>query len=132
MRLRLAAAILTASMVWTFGMPVREPIARAQSTPASAPAVPANSARAYFDHARKLGFPAAGQTTPYVLRATFTTRASSGVVETGTYTDTWLSDKKWRREAVLSKSRFIRCRDGKKLYRLDEGPDAAVLQFVLT
>ena len=90
------------------------------------------SARTYFDQARKLGFPAAGQSAPYVLKAEFTTRGSSGVVETGTYTDTWVSDTKWRREAVLGKSQFVRSQNGKKRYRVAEGPDAPLLQFVLT
>jgi hypothetical protein len=80
-----------------------------------------------------LGVPATGVGKPYVLRAEFTTRSSiSGVVETGSYTDTWISDKRWRREAILKGSRFVRSRNGDKRYRLDEGPDAAVLQFVLT
>jgi hypothetical protein len=91
-----------------------------------------DSAKTYFDRARKLGFPAAGSDTAYVLQAKFTTRGSSGVVQTGTYTDTWVSDTQWRREAVFGKSRFVRSRNGKKRYRLDEGPDAEVLQFVLT
>lgn len=91
-----------------------------------------DSAQTYFNRARKLGFPAAGQGAPYVLKAEFTTRGSSGVVETGTYTDTWVSDSKWLREAVLGKSRFARSRNGKKRYRVAEGPDAALLQFVLT
>jgi hypothetical protein len=105
-----------------------------QTSEAATP-VPAShfgTADSYFDQARKLGFPAAGQTTPYVLRAEFTTRASSGAVTTGTYTDTWVNDKKWRREAVLGESRFIRSRNGKKWYRIDDGPDATLLQFVLT
>jgi hypothetical protein len=91
-----------------------------------------DSPKSYFDRARKSGFPVAGQTTPYILRAEFTTRASSGAVATGTYTDTWVNDKHWRREAVLADSRFVRSRNGKKWYRLDDGPDAALLQFVLT
>jgi hypothetical protein len=100
--------------------------------PVPATKISLDSARVCFDRARNLGFPAAGQTTPYILKAEFKTRISSGAVESGTYTDTWLSDKMWRREAVIGKSRFVRSRDNKKLYRLDEGPDAALLQFVLT
>ena len=92
----------------------------------------ADTAKEYFERGRKLGFPAFGSNAPYILTAKFTTRASSGAVETGTYTDTWLSDSKWRREAVLGQSRFVRSRNGKRRYRLDDGPDAAVLQFVLT
>jgi hypothetical protein len=90
------------------------------------------SVKMYFDRARKLGFPAAGQNEPYILKAEFTARGSSGAVETGSYTDTWVSDTKWRREAAMGKSIFVRSRNGKKRYRLDGGPDAALLQFVLT
>jgi hypothetical protein len=90
------------------------------------------SAKTYFDKGRMAGFPAAGAGAPYVLRAEFSARAASGTVEKGTYTDTWLNDSQWRREAVLGKSRFVRTRNGKKRYRLAEGPDAALLQLVLT
>lgn len=124
--------MIVAMTAWTFGAGIEGAVARVIPASAPGPTVGADSAKVCFDRARKLGFPAAGQSAPYVLRAEFTTRGSSGVVETGTYTDTWLSDKKWRREAVLGKSRFVRSRNGKKLYRLDEGPDAALLQFVLT
>jgi hypothetical protein len=89
------------------------------------------SAKTYFDRARTLGFPAAGGGSPYELRAEFTTRGSSGAVETGSYTDTWLSDSQWRREAVLGKSRVVRSRNGEKRYLLVEGPDSAVLRLVL-
>ena len=90
------------------------------------------SARSYFDGARKMGFPAAGQSKAYVLEAKFTTRSSSGAVETGTYTDTWVSSTKWRREAALGQSKFVRSQDGKKRFRAGDGPDLALLQFVLT
>jgi hypothetical protein len=129
----LAAAVAVAVMTWAPGVGA-ESLARTTQAdrPGTAAAETLGSAKTYFDQARKLGFPAAGTGPPYVLRADFTTRASSGQVETGTYTDTWESDSKWRREAVLGKSRFVRSRNGKKYYRLDEGPDAPVLQFVLT
>jgi hypothetical protein len=132
MRLRLAAVMVAAMMTMTFGPVIECATARVKPATADGPTASGDSAKVCFDRARKLGFPAAGQNTPYVLRAEFKTRGSSGVVETGTYIDTWLNDKKWRREAVLGNSRFVRSRNGKKLYRLDEGPDAALLQFVLT
>jgi hypothetical protein len=91
-----------------------------------------DSARTYFDRARKLGFPAAGQGGAYVLKAEFTTRGSSGEVETGAYTDTWVSPTRWRREATLRDSRFVRSQDGKKRFRAGDGPDLPLLQFVLT
>ena len=133
MRLRLAAAAVAVMAILPLG--ARSQGLAAQGQQADRPAAQAESldnAKAYFERARKLGFPAATSSSPYVLKAEFTTRGSSGAVQTGTYTDTWLSDTQWRREAVLGKSQFVRSRNGKKRYRLDEGPDAEVLQFVLT
>lgn len=89
------------------------------------------SARAYFEQGRKIGFPAAGTGPGYVLRAEFTVRGSSGQVETGTYTDTWISDTQWRREAILNNSRFVRSRSGDKRYLIAEGSDAPLLRIVL-
>jgi hypothetical protein len=89
------------------------------------------TARTYFEQARKIGFLAAGIGQPYVLRAEFKTRGSSGTPETGTYTDTWISDRQWRREAVLGSSRVVRSRNGDKLYLIADGPDAALLRIVL-
>jgi len=90
------------------------------------------TAKTYFDRARSAGFPAAGASAPYLLRAEFTARASSGTIDKGNYTDTWLSKSQWRREAVLGNSRFVRSRNGRKWYRVAEGPDAALLQLVMT
>jgi hypothetical protein len=135
MQLRLAAAVVAAILAWPAGAGARGFSATTRQTEPQGKIAAAenfDSANVYFDRARKLGFPAAGGGAPYILRAEFTTRASSGVVETGSYTDTWVSDSKWRREAVLGNSRFVRTRNGKKRYRLNEGPDAALLQFVLT
>lgn len=135
MSLRLIGGLIAAVMVWPMGMRAADSAGRGEQADGGGKAVAAesfDSARVYFDRARKLGFPAAGQSAAYVLKAEFTTRGSSGVVETGTYTDTWVSDTKWRREATLGKSRFARSEDGKKRYRAEEGPDAALLQFVMT
>ena len=135
MQFRLATAIVAATLAWPAGAGARDLPARTQQAdPQAKIAAVENpeSAKVCFDRARKLGFPAAGGGAPYILRAEFTTRASSGVVETGSYTDTWVSDSKWRREAVLGNSRFVRTRNGKKRYRVNEGPDAPLLQFVLT
>jgi hypothetical protein len=134
MRRRLAAVIAVTAMAWVLGQGT-ERSARATQADRPRPIAAAETfdgAKIYFDRARKLGFPAACGGQPYVLRAEFTTRASSGLVATGLYTDTWVSDGKWRRQAVLGKSRFVRSQNGEKWYRLDEGPDAALLQFVLT
>jgi hypothetical protein len=133
MRRKLAAAVTAATMAWALAAGAAGLSVQADNPPAAnAGAETPASVKMDFDRARKLGFPAAGQSAPYILRAEFTARGSSGAVETGTYTDTWLSDTKWRREAVMGKSAFVRSRNGKKRYRLDDGPDAALLQFVLT
>jgi hypothetical protein len=89
------------------------------------------SARTYFEHGRKADFPAAGSRQPYILRAEFKTRGSSGALETGTYTDTWLSDSQWRREAAVGNSRVVRTRNGDKRYLLAEGPEAPLLRLVI-
>jgi hypothetical protein len=133
-QLRLAAAIVVAMVSWPILTRAADParVQQMDSPGVVAEAQSLDSARACFDRARKSGFPAAGSSAPYVLRAEFTTRGSSGVVQKGTYTDTWVSDNQWRRDAVLGKSRFVRSRNGKRRYRVDEGPDAELLQFVLT
>jgi hypothetical protein len=134
MRLRLVAGIVTAMVACPTGVWAGGPAARGKQADrpgAVAGAESFESAKTYFDRARKLGFPAAAG-APYVLRAGFTTRGSSGEVQPGTYADTWVSDTQWRREAVFGRSLFVRSRDGKKRYRLIDGPDAELLQFVLT
>ena len=88
------------------------------------------SARAYFDRALHLSFPAGGSGKPYVLHAEFVAKGSGGV-ETGHYQDTWISNTQWRREASLGKSRYIRARSGDKRYELAEGPDVQALVFLL-
>jgi hypothetical protein len=122
----LVVMIVAAVLAWPVGSAAR------QQEGTTAAAASFDSARTYFDRARKMGFPAAGQSKAYVLRAEFTTRGSSGEVETGTYTDTWVSATKWRREAALGQSKFVRSQDGKKRFRAGDGPDLPLLQFVLT
>lgn len=89
-----------------------------------------DSARNYMENGRKASLLAAGGTTPYLLQAEFTARDSSGAVEKGTYTDSWVSDLKWRREAVLGASRYVRARNGEHRYELAEGPDARLLRLI--
>lgn len=90
-----------------------------------------SSARDYFEHGRRITSPAAGiNTVPYILNATFKTGTKDGV-EQGEYTDTWLSDKQWCREARLDKSRFVRCRNGDRTYLFSQGADVPALQVVL-
>ena len=129
MQMRLTAAVLAAMLAWPVATRATGPDPPVPQADASQGL---DTATVIFDRAWKLGFPSAGSGAPYVLKAEFTARGKAGEVTTGTYTDTWVSDKQWRREADFGKSRFVRSRDGKKLYRLDEGPDAALLQFVLT
>ena len=89
------------------------------------------SARVWFERARRIGFPSGGAGIPYVLHAEFQAQNSSGAVQTGQYEDTWLSDSKWRREVTFGSSHYARARNGKKTYLLAEGPDAKWLAFVL-
>ena len=89
------------------------------------------SARAYFERGRHIGFPAAGTGAPYVLRAEFEARTKAGTTEKGRYEDTWLSDTQWRREAWFASSHYVRSRNGEKTYQFAEGEDAAILRFVL-
>jgi hypothetical protein len=90
-----------------------------------------DSARNYFEHARRLTSPAAGgNTQPYVLHAFFEMKTTKGV-QKGEYSDTWLSDSQWCREAVILDSRYARCRNGEKWYLLATGPDSPALQIVL-
>lgn len=91
-----------------------------------------DSARNYFERGRQKGFPAAGKGPSYVLKASFEARTSAGDVETGRYVDTWKGADHWRREASVGKSRFIRAQRDDKRYRLAEGPDATLLELVLT
>jgi hypothetical protein len=90
-----------------------------------------DSARNYFERGRHVSFPAASLGQPYILHATFQVQVAAGKIENGQYTDTWMSDSEWRREASIDKSRFIRARHGEKRYLLSEGRDAGLLRMVL-
>ncbi len=90
-----------------------------------------SSARDYFEIGRKLDFLAAGNGPPYVLRAMFLVKASSGALVDGQYVDTWMGADQWRREASMGESRFVRSQRGEKTYLLSEGPDAGLLLMVL-
>jgi hypothetical protein len=90
-----------------------------------------DSARNYFERGRQVGFLAAASKSPYLLHATMQARISGGAVGTGQYTDTWISDTEWRREASIGNSRVVRARHGDKYYRQSDGPDAALLQFAM-
>jgi hypothetical protein len=88
------------------------------------------SARTLFERGRKVGFPAAGTGSPYVLHAEFQTKASSGQLETGHYEDTWISDSQWHRGATLGSSHYARSRNGERTYLLSEGPDTGILAIL--
>lgn len=90
-----------------------------------------DSAQTFFEHGRHVGFPAAGTGGPYVLRAEFDARGTSGELEKGRYEDTWLSETQWRREAWFGKSHYVRSRNGEKTYQLAEGPEAGILRLVV-
>lgn len=97
--------------------------------PAAAPVF--GSARDYFEKGRRVSFPSAGGSQPYVLRAEFKARTQAGTLEEGRYEDTWLSDAQWRREAWFAQSHYVRSRDGDKRYRLEEGQsNMALLRLV--
>jgi len=89
-----------------------------------------DTARDYFEKARKASFLAAAATAPYLLRAEFQVGTSNGV-QTGRYEDTWASNTEWKREAWVGNSHFARSRSGDKLYMESDGPDAGVLRMVL-
>lgn len=89
------------------------------------------SAQAYFEKGRTVGFPAAGSGAPYIIRAEFQANVSDDTVQKGEYTDTWMKSDEWRREATIGKSRYIRSQHGTKQYLLTEGPDSKLLALVL-
>jgi hypothetical protein len=90
-----------------------------------------DSAETFFERGRKLGFPAADDGKPYILRAEFQLRNKAGEIETGKYEDTWLSDTQWRREAWFEDGHCVRSRDGEKRYRLVEGGQGNLVQTIL-
>ncbi len=88
------------------------------------------SSDSYLNRARQVGYPTEKVGAPYVLQAEFEAGGAAERVSTGTYTDTWLSDTEWRREANFDGSRLVRSRDGEKRYMLSEGADAKLLGVV--
>ena len=89
-----------------------------------------DSAKNYFERARKIGFPATGS-TPYLLQAQFQAKGASGNIETGRYEDTFQDQQHWRREAWLAESHTVRTRNGDKRYLLEEGPQLGLIRLVL-
>lgn len=89
-----------------------------------------DTARNYFENARKLDFLAAAAKGPYKLTAEFQAGTPTGI-QNGKYEDTWLSEDQWKREAWLGSSHVARSQDGEKYYRISEGPDAALVGYVI-
>ena len=89
------------------------------------------SARTWFERGRQAGFPSAGTGKPYILQAEIQAKDAAGKLQTGHYQDTWISANQWIREATFGESRYVRSRNGTKLYQLGEGPDQGILRFVL-
>lgn len=88
------------------------------------------TARQNFDLGRKGSSPASAGVGPYELRAQFTVGTPSGS-QTGTYTDTFVDTKHWKREAVLGSSIAVRSRDGEQYYWKHEGQMANICSLVL-
>jgi hypothetical protein len=88
-----------------------------------------DSAHNYFEHGRKVTFPA-GSAAPYIVHAEFQFR-QNGATATGQYEDTWLSDEQWIRKATFEKDECTRSRDGEKRYRVIQGTSAGILCLVL-
>jgi hypothetical protein len=88
------------------------------------------SAHHYFERGWELDFPSGGAGFPYVLKAEFQARSSTGNAETGHYGDIWLAPDQWRREATFGSSHVVRSRNGSKLFEQVEGPDASTLMLV--
>lgn len=88
------------------------------------------TARHNFDTGRRLSTPAAAGVGPYELKAQFSVGTAGGV-ETGTYTDTFLDAKHWKREAVLGSSTVVRSRDGDQYYWKHEGAMAGACGLIL-
>jgi hypothetical protein len=90
-----------------------------------------DSVRSYFERSRQMSSGAGGgNTTPYVLHASFEAATKSGVGH-GEYTDSWYSTTAWCRDAVFEDSHLRRCRKDDQWYLDGEGSHLALLQVVL-
>jgi hypothetical protein len=88
------------------------------------------TARQNFETGRRWSTPAAAGVGAYELKAQFTVGTTSGP-QTGTYTDTFLDAKHWRRQVVFGSSVAVRSRDGDQYYWKHEGTVAGVCGLVL-
>jgi len=89
------------------------------------------SAETYFEHGRKVGFLAATQKSPYILRAEFHFGSHDGSVRTGHYEDTWLDQDHWVRKAEGGDDFCERSQSGETRYRDSRGSQAALQCLVL-
>ncbi len=88
-------------------------------------------AKDFFERGRAVGFPAATNHGPYLLKASFVFRSASGAVVEGRYEDTFVDATHWRREAWVDKSHLVRTRNEDKRYFEMDGDEQRVLQMVL-
>jgi hypothetical protein len=89
------------------------------------------SAEIYFERGWKIGFLAAAQKSPYILRAEFHFASHDGSVQTGHYEDTWLDQDHWLRKAEGGGDFCERSQNGETRYRNSRGLQAALLCLVL-
>lgn len=80
-----------------------------------APILP--TASDYFDRARKLSALRDEGAQAFHLKASFDATGSAEVTGKGTYEETWISPKQWRREASLSGHTVTETRNGDLSYR---------------
>ncbi|ABF41124.1 TonB-like protein [Candidatus Koribacter versatilis Ellin345] len=62
---------------------------------------------------------------PFRMHAVFSGMSDSALASGGTYTELWLSNTRWRREAVVGQVHVIESRDGNKFYRQIVGREYA-------
>jgi len=89
------------------------------------------TAETYFERGRKVGFLAAAQKSPYILRAEFQFAGHEGSVQTGHYEDTWLDQDHWLRKAAGGDDFCERSQNGEKRYRDSRGSQAVLFCLVL-
>ena len=89
------------------------------------------SAETYFERGRKVGFLAATQKSPYILRVEFHFGSNDGSVRRGHYEDTWLDQDHWLRKAESGDDLCERSQSGETRYRDSRGSQATLFCLVL-
>lgn len=72
------------------------------------------TAEALLEHARSISDIRSPGSPPFELKATFSFITEKLDTLTGTYTETWLSDARWRRETVVGELHYIQIRADNK------------------